>query len=121
MSDLGTHLGLRLRVTLLWSLRKTSRPGATNCTIQSDLGTHLGLRSKVVPLPWMILRTSRPLATNRHTQSDYGTYFRTRTRRCPATLELQEDIQRPLATNRHNAVFRRPGCAEISCHEISRD
>ncbi|CAL8299578.1 unnamed protein product [Boreogadus saida] len=79
---LEVFLRLQRRLTL-----KTSRPGATNCTIQSDLGTHLGLRSKVVPLPWMILRTSRQLATNRHTQSDYGTYFRTQTRRCPATLE----------------------------------
>ncbi|CAL8265030.1 unnamed protein product [Gadus morhua 'NCC'] len=58
------------RVTLLWSLRKTSRLLATNCTIQSDKGTRFGLRSQVVPLPWMILRTSRPLATNRTTQSD---------------------------------------------------
>ncbi|CAL8369367.1 unnamed protein product [Gadus morhua 'NCC'] len=47
------------RVTLLWSLRKTSRLLATNCTIQSDKGTRFGLRSQVVPLPWMILRTSR--------------------------------------------------------------
>ncbi|CAL8269390.1 unnamed protein product [Gadus morhua 'NCC'] len=64
-ADHGTH-----RVTLLWSLRKTSRLLATNCTIQSDKGTRFGLRSQVVPLPWMILRTSRPLATNRTTQSD---------------------------------------------------
>ncbi|CAL8395006.1 unnamed protein product [Boreogadus saida] len=77
----------------------------------------LGMYSSYASFPHT---TSRPLATNRHTQSDYGTYFRTQTRRCPATLELQEDIQRPLATNRHNAVFRRPVLSNMRI-DIYRD
>ena len=32
------------KVSLLWSIRRTSRHGATKCTIQSEMGTHLGLK-----------------------------------------------------------------------------
>ncbi|CAL8234969.1 unnamed protein product [Boreogadus saida] len=109
------------RVTLLWSLRKTSRLLATNCTIQSDKGTRFGLRSQVdlqtvgnqphhsvrlgdpfdserevVPLLWSSRKTSRSLAPNRTTQSDYGTHFGLRSDVVPL-LWSSRKTSRPLA------------------------